>query len=233
MQLYKYKNLFANIISKLTCKEIWEQLTIINKKLTIDLHAGRAVIQETSVIVISIPMNAVHLRLDDGLVVAVGQLDLCLGSVMWIRAGPSGLHVLLRHKLRPMMPILHRTVLRLVILVQGHLMLVIVLFQIGRAIILVGERRIIYTIVRHLVICLAENCWALRWSRSPGIDSHASRFCKIEKFQGIRMPLKDENSRVQQILDHLYFILDKNLHCQRYIVNISTLQNDSKFVFTS
>lgn len=82
MQLYKYKNLSANIISKLTCKEIWEQLTIINKKLTIDLHAGRAVIQETSVIVISIPMNAVHLRLDDGLVVAVGQLDLCLGSVM-------------------------------------------------------------------------------------------------------------------------------------------------------
>lgn len=45
------------------------------------------------------------------------------------------------------------------------------------------------------------------------------------------MPLKDENSRVQQILDH--FILDENLHCQRYIVNISTLQNDSKFVFTS
>lgn len=47
------------------------------------------------------------------------------------------------------------------------------------------------------------------------------------------MPLKDENSRVQQILDHLYFILDENLHCQRYIVNINTLQNDSKFVFTS
>lgn len=66
-----------------------------NGKLTIDLHAGRAVVQETGVVIVPVPVNAVHFRLGDGLVVAVRQLDLRLGSVVRIGAGVSGLRVLL------------------------------------------------------------------------------------------------------------------------------------------
>lgn len=105
-------------------------------------------------------MDAVHFRLDDGLVVGVvGQLDLRLGPLMMrIGTGLAGLDILLGDELGPLMAVLHGTALRLVI--QGHLLL-IVQPRLGRAII-AGERRIIYTILRrHLSIRLAGNCWTL------------------------------------------------------------------------
>lgn len=129
-----------------------------NSPLTVNLHAGRAVVKETGIIVVSISMDAVHFRLDHGLVIGVGQLDLRLGPLMMrIGTGLSGLDILLGDELGPLMAVLHGTALRLVI--QGRLLLLIV--RLGRAII-AGERRIIYTIFRrHLSIRLAGNCWTL------------------------------------------------------------------------
>lgn len=134
-----------------------------NSPLTVNLHAGRAVVKETGIIVVSISMDAVHFRLDHGLVVGVGQLDLRLGPLMMrIGTGLSGLDILLGDELGPLMAVLHGTALRLVI--QGRLLLLIVQPRLGRAII-AGERRIIYTIFRrHLSIRLAGNCWTLTWS---------------------------------------------------------------------
>lgn len=125
-------------------------------ELTVDLHARSTIVEETRVVVIAIPVNAIELRLWHALLRVIGRhLDSRFRFITWLRVWLNGLDVVLGDE-GSLVAIFYRRVVRrrLAILVQGRLLLAAVL-QLGTAdaLILVGERRIVRASgIRHLSI---------------------------------------------------------------------------------
>lgn len=125
-------------------------------ELTVDLHVRSTVVEETRVVVIAIPVDAIELWLRHALLHVIGrQLDSRFRFITRLRARLNGLDIVLGDE-GSLMAIFYRRAVRrgFAILVQGCLLLAAVL-QLGTAdaLILVGERRIIRASgIRHLSI---------------------------------------------------------------------------------
>lgn len=125
-------------------------------ELTVDLHARSTVVEETRVIIVAVPVDAIELRLRRALLRIIGRhLDSRFRFITRLRAGLNGLDVVLGY-VGSLMAIFYRRAVRrgLAILVQGRLLLAAVLqLGIAGALVLVGERRVVRAGgIRHLSI---------------------------------------------------------------------------------
>lgn len=147
-------------------------------ELTVDLHARSAVVEEASVVVIPIFVDAIELWLRYALLrLLVRQLDPRLRFITRLRDRFDGLNVVLRDE--GSLAIFYRRAIRrggFAILIQGHLLLPAVL-RLGTAFVLAGERRIVRAGgIRHLSI-VSPKATELSPNNLPDIVCHASRFC--------------------------------------------------------